>query len=237
MGDGKFYQYTGRVETLFCSLRQYIFNDLNKDQAFQVFAGANEAFNEVWWFYCSNGSNVVDKYVVYNYLENVWYYGTMGRTAWLDSGLRQYPQAADYNHRILFHEANVDDVSGLTPEPINAYIQSADFDIGDGDRFAFIWRILPDINFNGSNVDQPSVTMTIKPRRNAGAPYGPADTPEVQSDNNYSLTRSYNIQEFDGQVYTRLRGRQMALRIESNALGVAWQLGSVRADIKADGRR
>jgi hypothetical protein len=237
MGDGKFYQYTGRVETLFCSLRQYIFNDLNKDQAFQIFAGANEAYNEVWWFYCSNGSNVVDKYVIYNYLENVWYYGALGRTAWLDSGLRQFPQAADYNHRVLFHEANVDDVSGLTPVPINAYIQSADFDIGDGDRFAFIWRILPDINFNGSNVDQPSVTMTIKPRRNAGAPYSPADTPEVQSDNNYSLTRSYNIQEFDGQVYTRLRGRQMALRIESNALGVAWQLGSVRADIKPDGRR
>jgi hypothetical protein len=237
MGDGKFYQYTGRVETLFCSLRQYIFNDLNKDQAYQVFAGANEAYNEVWWFYCSNGSNVVDKYVVYNYLENVWYYGTMGRTAWLDSGLRQFPQAADYNNRILFHEANVDDVSGLTPVPINAYIQSADFDIGDGDRFAFVWRILPDINFNGSNVDQPSVTMTIKPRRNAGAPYSPADTPEVQSDNNFSLTRAYNIQQFDGQVYTRLRGRQMALRIESNNLGVAWQLGSVRADIKPDGRR
>ena len=237
MGDGKFYQYTGRVETLACALRQYIFNDLNKDQTYQVFAGANEAYNEVWWFYCSNGSNVVDKYVVYNYLENLWYYGTMGRTAWLDSSLRQYPQAADYNHRILFHEANVDDVSGLTPVPINAHIQSADFDVGDGDRFAFIWRILPDINFNGSNVNQPTVTMTIKPRRNAGAAYSPADVPEVQSQDNYSLTRSYDIQEFAGQVYTRLRGRQMALRIESNDLGVAWQLGSVRADIKVDGRR
>jgi hypothetical protein len=237
MGDGKFYQYTGRVETLFCALRQYIFDDLNKDQAFQVFAGANEAFNEVWWFYCSNGSNVVDKYVIYNYLENVWYYGTMGRTAWLDSGLRQYPMAADYNQRILFHEANVNDVSGLTPEPIYAYIQSADFDIGDGDRFAFVWRILPDINFTGSNVDKPTVQMEIKPRRNAGAPYSPADNPTVQSQDNYTNVRSYNIQEFDGQVYTRLRGRQMALRIESNALGVAWQLGSIRADIKPDGRR
>ena len=237
MGDGKFYQYTGRVETLYCALRQYIFNDLNKDQAYQIFAGANEAYNEVWWFYCSNGSNVVDKYVIYNYLENVWYYGTMGRTAWLDSGLRQYPMAADYNERILFHEANVDDVSGLTPVPINAHIQSADFDIGDGDRFAFIWRILPDINFNGSNVDKPSVLLTIKPRRNAGAPYSPADTPTVQSEDNFTTNRQYNIQEFDGQVYTRLRGRQMALRIESNDLGVAWQLGSIRADIKPDGRR
>jgi hypothetical protein len=237
MGDGKFYQYTGRVETLYCALRQYIFNDLNKDQAYQVFAGANEAFSEVWWFYCSNGSNVVDKYVIYNYLENVWYYGTMGRTAWLDSGLRQFPQAANYNNHILFHEAEVDDVEGLTPVPINAYVQSADFDIGDGDRFAFVWRILPDINFTGSNVDKPTVQMEIRPRRNAGAPYSPADNPTVQSQDNYTNVRSYNIQEFDGQVYTRLRGRQMALRIESNALGVAWQLGSVRADIKPDGRR
>lgn len=237
MGDGKFYQYSGRVETLPCALRQYIFNDINKDQSYQVFAGANEGYNEVWWFYCSNGSNVVDKYVIYNYLENLWYYGTMGRTAWLDSSLRDFPMSADYNNRVLYHEANVDDVSGLTPVPINAHIQSADFDVGDGDRFAFIWRILPDINFNGSNVNQPSVTMTIKPRRNAGAVYSPADTPVVQSANNYSLTRSYNIQEFNGQVYTRLRGRQMALRIESNDLGVAWQLGSIRADIKVDGRR
>jgi len=237
MGDGKFYQYTGRVETLPSSLRQYIFNDLNKDQAFQVFSGANESYNEVWWFYCSNGSNVVDKYVIYNYVENVWCYGSLGRTAWLDSGLRQYPQAADYNNRILFHEANVDDVSGLTPVPINAYVQSADFDIGDGDHFAFVWRILPDINFTGSNVDQPSVMLTIKPRRNAGTPYSPADTPTVQSDDNYTNTRSYNIQQFDGQVNTRLRGRQMALKIESNDLGVAWQLGSIRADIKSDGKR
>ena len=237
MGDGKFYQYTGRVETLPCALRQYIFNDLNKDQAYQVFAGANEAYNEVWWFYCSNGSNVVDKYVIYNYLENVWYYGTMDRTAWLDSGLRSYPMAANYDGRILYHEADVDDVSGLTPVPINSYVQSADFDIGDGDRFAFIWRILPDINFNGSNIDQPSVLMTIKPRRNAGAPYSPADTPTVNSQDNFNNSQQYNIQEFDGQVYTRLRGRQMALRIESNNLGVAWQLGSIRADIKADGRR
>lgn len=237
MGDGKFYQYTGRVETLPCALRQYIFNDLNKDQSYQIFAGANEAYNEVWWFYCSNGSNVVDKYVVYNYLENVWYYGTMGRTAWLDSGLRQYPMAANYDYRILYHEANVDDVSGLTPVPINAYIQSADFDIGDGNQFAFIWRMLPDINFNGSNVDKPSVTMTLRPRINAGAPYKPAPSPEVESQNNYTNVRSYNIQEFDGQVYTRVRGRQMALRIESTDLGVAWQLGSVRADIKPDGRR
>lgn len=237
MGRDKFYVYSGRVETLPCALRQYVFNDLNKDQAFQVFSGANEAYNEVWWFYCSNGSSVVDKYVVYNYLENLWYYGTMSRTAWLDSALRDYPMAADYNNRILYHEVGTDDVSGLSPVPINAYIQSADFDIGDGDHFAFVWRILPDINFNGSYADKPSVKMEIRPRRNAGAPYSPADNPTVQSQDDYRNVRSYNIQQFDGQVYTRLRGRQMALRIESDQLGVAWQLGSVRADIRPDGRR
>ncbi len=237
MGDGKFYQYSGRVETLPCSLRQYIFNDINKDQAYQIFAGGNEGYNEVWWFYCSVGSNVVDKYVIYNYLDRVWYYGTMSRTAWLDSGIRQYPMAADYNSRVLYHEADVDDVSGLTPAPINAHIQSSDFDIGDGHNFGFIWRILPDINFNGSNVNQPYVTMTVKPRQNSGTPYGPSNNPAVRSADNYSVSSSYNIQEFDGQVYTRLRGRQMAFRIESNTLGVAWQLGTPRIDIRNDGRR
>jgi hypothetical protein len=237
MGRDKFYTYSGRVETLPCALRQYIFNDLNLDQAFQVFSGSNEAYNEVWWFYCSNGSTTVDKYVVYNYLENLWYYGSMNRTAWLDSPLRDVPMAAGYDNRILYHEVGTDDVSGLSPVPIYAYIQSADFDIGDGDRFAFVWRILPDINFNGSNVDKPSVRMEIKPRRNAGAPYSPADNPTVQSQDNYTNVRSYNIQQFDGQVYTRLRGRQMALRIESDGLGVAWQLGSIRADVRPDGRR
>jgi len=237
MGRDKFYTYSGRVETLPCALRQYVFNDLNLDQAYQVFSGSNEAYNEVWWFYCSNGSTVVDKYVIYNYLENLWYYGSLSRTAWLDSPLRDYPMAASYDNRILFHEIGTDDVAGESAVPIYAYIQSADFDIGDGDRFAFVWRILPDINFNGSLVDKPSVRMEIKPRRNAGAPYSPADDPTVQSQDDFRLTRSYDIQEFDGQVYTRLRGRQMALRIESDQLGVAWQLGSIRADIRADGRR
>jgi hypothetical protein len=237
MGKDKFYVYSGRVETLPCALRQYIFNDLNINQAYQVFSGSNEAYNEVWWFYCSNGSTVVDKYVIYNYLENLWYYGSMNRTAWLDSPLRDYPMAAGYENRILYHELGTDDVSGESAVPITAYIQSADFDIGDGDHFAFVWRILPDINFNGSYVNQPTVKMEIRPRRNAGAPYSPADNPTVQSQDNYTNTRSYNIQEFDGQVYTRLRGRQMALRIESDQLGVAWQLGSIRADIRPDGRR
>jgi hypothetical protein len=237
MGIDKFYMYTGRVETLPCSLWQYVFDDINKDQAFQVFCGSNESYNEVWWFYCSQGSNDIDKYIIYNYLERTWYYGTMARTAWLDSSARQFPMAADYNNRILFHESSVDDVSGLTPVPINAYVQSSDFDIGDGHNFGFVWRILPDINFTGSNVDNPYVTMQVKPRRNAGTPYGTADNPRVTSSDNYTNAPIYTVQEFTGQVYTRLRGRQLAFRIESDSLGVSWQLGSPRIDIRNDGRR
>ena len=238
MGADKFFLYTGRVETLPCTLWQYIFDDINKDQSFQVFAGSNEAYSEVWWFYCSNGSNTVDKYVIYNYLERTWAYGSMDRTAWLDSGLRQYPMAAyELGNKVLYHEANVDDVSGLTPVPITAYVQSSDFDIGDGHNFGFVWRILPDITFDGSNVNEPYVTMTIRPRQNSGAPYGVADSPQVASTQNYSTRNTYNVQRFDGQVYTRIRARQMSFRIESTTLGVAWQLGSPRIDIRPDGRR
>jgi len=237
MGVDRFYMYSGRVETLPCSLWQYIYDDINKDQGFQVFAGGNDGYSEVWWFYCSQGSDTINKYVIYNYLERTWAYGSMVRTAWLDSPLRQYPMAADYNRRMLYHEAAVDDVSGETPVPINAYVQSSDFDIGDGHNFGFVWRILPDINFSGSNVNNPYVTMQVKPRRNSGAPYGAADDPTVTSANNYTNVPVYTIQEFTGQVYTRLRGRQLAFRIESDSLGVSWQLGSPRIDIRNDGRR
>ena len=161
----------------------------------------------------------------------------MGRTAWLDLGANPFPIAADYNSRLLYHEVGTDDVSGASPVPIDAYAQSSDFDIGDGHNFGFVWRILPDVNFNGSNVNQPSVTMTVKPRQNSGTPYGVADNPAVLSQDNFSTRHVYNIQEFDGQVYTRLRGRQMSFRIESNTIGVAWQLGAPRIDIRNDGRR
>lgn len=263
MGVDKFYVYSGRVETLACSLRQYIFQDIALGQQEQVVSGSNEGFNEVWWYYVSNDEvaaataesrpPVVDKYVIYNYLDQVWYYGTLNRTYWLDSALQQGPIAAVCSPlevspgvfknvdtsigTILTHETGVDDNSTATPLPINAFIQSSDFDIGDGHNFGFVWRILPDINFNGSNVNQPTVTMTLRPRQNSGAPYGVADNPDVISNDNYSLSRQYPIQQFTGQVYTRLRARQMAFRIESNQLGVTWQLGTPRIDIKQDGRR
>jgi hypothetical protein len=239
MGRDRFYMYSGRVETLPCALRQYIFADINQDQSYQVFAGANEAFNEVWWFYVSASSQgtTVDKYVIYNYLDRVWYYGTLSRTAWAQSGTVRYPVAADSNNRLLYHENGCDDNSTLISQPIDSYVQSSDFDIGDGHNFGFVWRILPDVNFNGSTINNPSVTMTIRPRQNSGSPYGQADNPQVVSAQNYQAFPEYTIQQFTGQVYTRLRGRQMAFRIESTGLGVAWQLGSPRIDIRPDGRR
>jgi hypothetical protein len=239
MGKDKFYVYTGRVDVLPCSLRQYVYDDINQNQAYQVFAGANEAFNEVWWFYVSqsSGNTIIDKYVVYNYLDKVWYYGTMNRSAWIKTGTVQYPIAADYNSRLLYHENGCDDNSTNVTQPITAYVQSSDFDIGDGHNFGFVWRILPDVNFNGSSANQPSVTMTVLPRQNSGSPYGVADNPQVASANNYQMAPEYTIQVFTGQVYTRLRGRQMAFRMESDDIGVAWQLGSPRIDIRPDGRR
>ena len=314
MGVDKFYSYSGRVETLPCSLRQYVFDDINQDQAYQIQAGTNEGYNEVWWFYPGAGSTVNNKYVIYNHLERVWYYGTITRTAWLDSPLRQYPMGAfsvqnsylatavstttqtsvtlingytyppsgtitidseditytahDANdgntlvnctrgansttaathtqytavtykapNQVMYHEYGVDDLSLPTAQPIEAYIQSADFDIGDGHNFGFVWRMLPDVTFDGSNSVAPQVTLTVRPRQNSGTQYGSADTPAVISANNYALTRTYNVQQFTGQVYTRIRGRQMAFKVDSTALGVAWQLGTVRIDIRADGRR
>jgi hypothetical protein len=246
MGTDKFYMYSGRVETLPCALRQYIFDDINKDQGYQVTCGGNEGYNEIWWFYCSTNTTVVDKYVIYNYLDRVWYYGTLNRTAWLDSGIRQNPMGTFINGAddvgnptgtVIYHELGNDDQSTASTLPIAAYVTSSDFDIGDGHNFGLVWRILPDINFNGSNVNQPAVTMTLLPRYNSGSAYGDGDTPGVTSSNNFAVYPQYTVQEFTGQVYTRLRGRQMAFKISSTGLGVAWQLGAPRIDIKNDGRR
>jgi hypothetical protein len=238
MGTDKFYRYNGRVETLPSTLRQYVYQDINQNQNFQVYAGSIEGYNEIWWFYCSANSAIIDRYVIYDYLDDVWAYGTMSRTAWLDSGLRQYPMGADTaNFRILYHENGNDDVSGLTPVPIVSYVQSSDFDIGDGYNFGFVWRILPDLTFNGSSANLPEVTMTVLPRVNSGTAYGAPNKPAVASSQNYVSQHTYAVQQFTGQVYTRIRGRQMAFRIESTGLGVAWQMGYPRIDIRPDGRR
>ena len=237
MGVDKFYVYNGRVQTLPCELRQYVFDDINLSQQFQVYAGINDAFSEVWWFYCSANSNTVDKYVVYNYLENNWHYGTMARTAWIDSSLREVPVAAGYGGQILYHETGNDDGSVNPPAPIECFIQSSDFDIGEGHNFGFVWRIIPDLTFDGSTTPTPSVDFSVRPRQFPGSNYGATNNPAVTSANNYNVQRTYNVQQFTPQVNVRLRGRQMAFKVSSTGLGVAWQLGAPRIDIRADGKK
>jgi len=313
MGIDKFYIYDGIVKTLPCSVRQFIFDDMNQDQMFQVVSGGNEQYSEVWWFYPSSDSTVNNRYVVYNYLDNVWHYGTLNRTAWLDSSLRERPMGAfsvktsylsaqisssdttinlldassypaagviqidseeiaytsrtsialsgctrGYNsttaashvaystaglvipNQVMYHETGNDDLSTSTPVAIEAYVDSSDFDIGDGHNFGFVWRIIPDLTFDGSTTpapDYPAVTMVCKPRQNSGTAYGTPSAPTVTSTQSYNTQRVYTVQQFTGQVYTRVRGRQMAFEIRSTGLGVAWQLGTPRIDIRPDGKR
>jgi hypothetical protein len=237
MGVDKFYKYDGRVQTLRCDLRQHIFSDINLTQNLQVFSGTNEGFNEAWWFYCSAGSNTVDKYVVYNYLEDIWYYGTMARSAWLDSGLRNYPLAATYINNLVNHELGVDDNATVTTTAIEALIASSEFDIDDGHNFGFIWRVLPDLTFRGSTSGTPQCTMTLIPYQNSGSG---ANAPRSTSGtSNASIQRiaTAPVEEFTGQVYMRLRGRQLIFQMESTQVGTTWQLGAPRIDIKTDGRR
>ena len=239
MGKDKFYKYDGRVNTLRCDLRQYIFQDINTDQNYQIFASTNEGFNEVWWFYCSQNSSAIDKYVVYNYAEDIWYYGTMARTAWIDSGLRDYPVAATYNRNLVNHEFGVNDNIAGQNNPIYSYITSSQFDIDDGHNFGFIWRMLPDITFRGSQngPTPPKVNMTLIPYKNSGS--GANIPPSVGGSDNADVNRItvVPIEEFTGQVYIRVRGRQLAFKIESDEVGTAWQLGAPRIDIRPDGRR
>lgn len=237
MGVDKFYKYDGRTQTMRCDLRQYIFSDINTAQFDQVCSGTNEGFNEVWWFYCSADSNEINRYVIYNYLEDIWYYGNMARTAWLDSGLSTTPIAATYLNNLVNHETGYDDDASGTVAPIEASITSAQFDIDDGHNFAFIYRMLPDVTFRNSTAASPAITMTLYPLANSGSGYN--DPASVGGENYANVTRTATVpvEEFTGQVFVRVRGRQLAMKVSSDALGVAWQLGSPRIDIKPDGRR
>ena len=310
MGNDKFYIYSGRVDTLNCSLRRFVYNNINQSQLYQIVSGTNTAYNEVWWFYPSAGSLVNDTYIIYNYVESIWYYGSLNRTAWLDSSLRPYPMAAfsvqitylaaaitasdttiplidsgsypatgsiqidseiisytgnsnnvltgcirgllnttaashvQYTitplytpNQVMSHEYGVDDASLPISTAIAANIQTSDFDIGDGHNFGFVWRMLPDVTFDGSTVNAPSLFLTLKPRVNSGTAYGEPDPNAVLSADNFVGGTTYTIETYTGQVYTRLRGRQMSFKISSTALGVDWQLGATRIDIRPDGRK
>jgi hypothetical protein len=236
MGQDKFYKYDGRVQTLRCDLRQYIYSDINRAQLDQVFSGTNEGFNEVWWFYCSQSSTSIDTYVVYNYAEDIWYYGSMARSAWLDTALRNYPVAATYVNNLVYHEYGVDDDTTGTPVAIAASITSAQYDIGDGHNFAFVYRMLPDITFRGSTIGTtPQVTMFLQGLNNSGS--GITQTGNATVFNSGSAPSVINVDEFTGQLYIRIRGRQMQMQITSNTIGTQWQLGAPRIEIRPDGRR
>jgi hypothetical protein len=243
MGVDKFYKYDGRLQTLNCDLLRYVYNDIDRSQFDQVYAATNEGFNEVWWFYPSNGSTTNDSYIVFNYLENIWYYGTMARTAWLDSGLQDYPVAATYNSNLVQHELGVDDVTTGTAVPITAFITSSQFDIGDGHNFAFVWRMLPDLTFNGStDGTTPSLTMQLLPLQNSGSGFNNpksvgGDSSSAEGVVTATQTYPIDLDTYNGQLNIRVRARQMAMKISSNTLGTQWQLGAPRIDIRQDGRR
>jgi hypothetical protein len=251
MGYEKFYAFDGRVQTLNCDLRQYIFNDFNYGQPLQVFASTVEQFSEVWWFYCSAGSTTIDRYVVYNYAEKIWYYGTMARTAWVDASVVQdVPMATDYNNRLLVHETGCDDGSTSTPVGFEAYITSSEFDIDDGHNFGFVWRVLPDITFTGSTTElpaQPSVELSLLTLQNSGSGYTRGVDPvatdasdmSVAGSNAFPVARvaTTTVERFTEQVNIRIRARQMAIKVASDGKGVQWQLGVPRIDIRSDGRK
>ena len=237
MGMDKFYSYDGSIRQLRCDLRRHVFNDINNRQMDQVFAGTVEAFHEVWWFYCSADSTTIDKYVVYNYEQDIWYYGTLTRTAWIDSGLQDFPIAATYTNNLVEHENGVDDNETTTPTAISANISSAQFDIDDGDRFSFVNRVVPDITFDGSTADNPAATLSLIPFNSSGS--GISNPTSQGGSNSGGITRSAvaPVEKYTDRLDIRIRARQMSLKIESSGAGVTWQLGSPRIDIRADGRR
>jgi len=237
MGKDKFYYYDGTVKTLPCSVRSYVFNDINPDQFDQVVCGTIEQFDEVWWFYPSADATQNDLYVVYNYIESIWYYGSLSRSAWLDSDLRNYPIAATFSNNLVYHENGVDSNESGTAVAITATITSGEFSLDEGDKFMMINRILPDMTFVGSTAGSPSATMTLLPLENSGSGYNNPLSAGGNSSSAVVRSASVPIEEFTGQAFVRIRGRQIAVKIESTGLGVTWKLGIPRIDLRPDGRR
>jgi hypothetical protein len=250
MGRDKFYTYSGRVDTLPCTIRQYIFADINNQQQQIFFAGTNNQFNEIIWFYCSAASNEIDRYVIYNYSESIWYYGDLSRTAWIDSGDFTNPLAVAHDligdGWVYNHETGVDDGQplGAPPLPIAAHIQSATVDIDDGDKYMLVRRIIPDVNFTQSQQTNPvtgatntiQATITVGVQNFPGAAQATTNASGVTTARNI-VTSTATVDQYTNQVFVRCRGRQMSFRIESNDVGTQWQLGMPRVDARPDGMR
>jgi hypothetical protein len=237
MGKDKFYMYDGRTQPLPCDVRKYIFNDFNTAQYTQVFSGTNEGFHEIWWFYCSSSSSAIDKYVIYNYVEKIWYYGTLARTAWVDSGLRDKPLAATYDLNLVDHEEGIDDNSGSSATAISAYVESSEFDLGDGDRFALVNRVIPDASFDGSTATSPAGTLTLNALAASGSGYNSPASEGGSSNATVTRTATSPVEVYTDLINIRVRGRQLSLKFASSATGVTWQLGTPRLDMRPDGRR
>ena len=231
MGEEEFYLYTGQVQKLPCSVRAYVFNDFNQSQSEKVTAAINSSYSEVWWYYPSSGSDNIDKYVVYNYQEQVWYYGNLSRTAWIDRGIQDFPIAASLDGYLYYHEFGQDDGSVNPPAAISSYIESSQMSMGAGDNFVLLSKLIPDVTFEGSSSPSPNVDFTLETRRFPGTDY--AQT--VSS--NVIRTSTVPVEQFTDQVRLRLRGRSFALKIESDNTGVEWRLGTPRVELRPDGRR
>jgi len=231
MGNREFYAYGGTVQRIACTVLDYVFNDFNEGQAEKVTAGVNSLFAEVWWFYPSANSDENDRYVVYNYQQQVWYYGNLDRSAWLDVGVREFPLASGPSNYLYRHENGFDNGETTPASPITAHVESSQIDIGEGDNFAFISRIIPDLTFRNSSAEAPTATITLKARNFPGGTY------LQETDTAITKTASVPVEQFTQDAHIRLRGRSFAFRIESDTEGVTWRLGSPRIDVRTDGRR
>ena len=231
MGEEEFYVYTGQVQKLPCSVRSYVFGDFNTSQSEKVTAAVNSSFSEIWWFYPSAGSETNNKYVIFNYQEQAWYYGTIARSAWIDRGISQFPISAGLDGYLYYHEFGQDDGSVNPPAAIPSFIESSQMSIGAGDNFVFLSRLIPDVTFDGSSSPTPSVSMTLETRQFPGTAYTGTKSNTVQR------SATVPVEQFTDQVFVRLRGRSFAFKIDSSDTGVEWRLGTPRVDLRPDGRR
>ena len=231
MGRDQFYIYNGRVSVLPCPVRDYIFSRLNIDQIEKVYAASNVAYNEIIWLYPSTNSNENDSYVVFNYVENVWYFGSISRTAWLDRTFGQYPTATDPNGNYYYHEFGFDDGSTNPPSAIDAYIESSPIEIATGNDFMFVRHAIPDLTFRSSTATSPVVTFIMEAQQQPGGPYS------GEQSKNVTKTGSYPVDQFTEKLYTRIRCRSLIFRVESDQTGVGWRIGTPRIMASTDGLR
>lgn len=231
MGDRAFFRYDGRVEPIPCSVTNYVFDDINLSQGEKIFAGANTSYNEVWWFYPSADSSENDRFVAYNYLERVWFVGTLARTAWIDRSIEDYPRATGTDDYAYFHEYGQDDGSTNPSTAISAYIESGIVELGEGENYGFAWRMIPDVTFTGGSAASPQVVMTLKAQDFPGGDFTQSKPTTT------ARTATIPIEQFTTQTYFRLRGRELTLKVASTGLGVMWRLGNPRIDVRADGSR